>query len=82
MSERTAEAIRKELADERRRLDDDLDTLQAELRSFVPYLIAGLLFVTFGVIEPRFMLNWSPGIILLVLVAWAIPAAWRRWRRR
>ena len=54
----------------------------AALRSFVPYLIAGVLFVTFGVIEPRFMLNWSPGIILLVLVAWAIPAAWRRWRRR
>ena len=45
MSERTAEEIRKEIVDERRRLDDDLDTLQAELRSFVPYLIAGVVAV-------------------------------------
>lgn len=42
MSERTAEAIRAEIADERRRLDDDLDTLQAELRSLVPFLVAGV----------------------------------------
>ncbi len=45
MSERTVEGIRSEIADERRRLDDDLDTLQAELRSFVPYLIAGVVAV-------------------------------------
>ena len=45
MSERTAEEIRKEIVDERRRLDNDLDTLQAELRSFVPYLIAGVVAV-------------------------------------
>lgn len=45
MSERTAEGIRKEIADERRGLDDDLDTLQAELRSFVPFLIAGVVAV-------------------------------------
>jgi hypothetical protein len=51
-------------------------------RTLVPYFLAGALFVLFGVIEPRFMLNWSPGIALLFLVAWAIPAAWRRWRRR
>lgn len=42
MSERTAEQIRNEMADERRRLDADLDALQAELRSFVPYVIAGV----------------------------------------
>jgi hypothetical protein len=42
MSERTAEQIRTEMAEERRRLDNDLDALQAELRSFVPYLIAGV----------------------------------------
>jgi hypothetical protein len=42
MSERTAEQIRAEIASERRRLDDDLDALQAEIRSFVPYLIAGV----------------------------------------
>jgi hypothetical protein len=42
MSERTAEQIRAEIAYERRRLDDDLDALRAEIRSFVPYLIAGV----------------------------------------
>ena len=45
MSERTAEQIRSEMAEERRRLDDDLDALQAELRSFVPYVIAGVVAV-------------------------------------
>ena len=42
MSDRTAEQIRIEMAEERRRLDDDLDDLQAEVRSFVPLLIAGV----------------------------------------
>jgi hypothetical protein len=42
VSERTADQIRMEMAEERRRLDDDLDDLQAELRSFVPILIAGV----------------------------------------
>lgn len=40
MSERTPEQIRADLSVERRRLDGDLDALQAEVRSFVPYLIA------------------------------------------
>jgi len=42
MSERTAEQIRIEMAEERRLLDHDLDDLQAEVRSFVPILIAGV----------------------------------------
>jgi hypothetical protein len=42
MSERTIEQIRSDLADERRHLEDDIDSLQAELRSFVPYVIAGV----------------------------------------
>jgi len=42
MSERSAEQIRAELAVERRRLEDDVDALHAELRSVVPYLIAGV----------------------------------------
>ena len=42
MSERTAEQIRMEIAEQRRRLDDDLDDLQSEVRSFVPFLIAGV----------------------------------------
>jgi hypothetical protein len=45
MSDRSAEQIRTELAAERRRLDDDLDALQAEVRSLVPYLIAGVVAV-------------------------------------
>jgi hypothetical protein len=45
MSERTAEQIRTEIAGERRRLDDDLDAFQAEVRSFVPYLIGGVVAV-------------------------------------
>ena len=43
MSEkRDAEAIRKEIATERQRLDADLNALQAELRSLVPLVVAGL----------------------------------------
>ncbi len=42
MSERTIEQIRGDIADERRRLEDEIDALQAELRSFVPYVIAGV----------------------------------------
>ncbi len=43
MSEkRGAEEIRKEIAAERQGLDADLDALQAELRSLVPVVAAGL----------------------------------------
>jgi hypothetical protein len=43
MSEkRGAEEIRMEIAVERQRLDADLDALQAELRSLVPLVVAGL----------------------------------------
>ncbi len=42
MSERTIEQIRGDIADERRHLEDEIDALQAELRSFVPYVIAGV----------------------------------------
>ena len=42
MSERTADQIRSEMAEERRRLDDDLDALREELRSLVPFVIAGV----------------------------------------
>jgi hypothetical protein len=42
MPERGAEEIRKEIAAERRGLDDDLDALRAELRSLIPLVAAGL----------------------------------------
>ena len=34
--------VRKEIAEERQRLDDDLNALHAELRSLVPLAAAGL----------------------------------------
>jgi hypothetical protein len=58
------------------------EAARRNLRPLVPYFIAGALFVAFGVFDPKFMLNWSPGIALLVVVVWAIPALWRRGRRR
>ena len=43
MSEtRSAEEIRKEIAAERQGLDADLNALQAEIRSLVPLVAAGL----------------------------------------
>ena len=43
MSEtRSAEEIRKEIAAERQGLDADLNALQAEIRSLVPLVVAGL----------------------------------------
>jgi hypothetical protein len=42
MSDRTAEQIRADITEERRRLDGDLEALRAEVRSFVPYLIAAV----------------------------------------
>ena len=43
MSEKLGvEEIRKEIAAERQRLDDDLNALQAELRSLLPLAAAGL----------------------------------------
>jgi hypothetical protein len=43
MSEKgSVDEVRKEIAAERQRLHDDLDALQAELRSLVPVVAAGL----------------------------------------
>lgn len=56
--------------------------LAGGLRALFPYLIAGLIFIALGVTDPRFMLNWSPGILLLVGVVWGVPALWRRIRTR
>lgn len=50
MSERTAEEIRKEIADERMSLREDVDALKVALRSRVPFLIAGVVaFALFAV---------------------------------
>lgn len=54
MSEtRGAEEIRKEIAAERERLDADLSALQAELRSLVPLVAAGLVVVALVTFRKR-----------------------------
>ena len=55
--------------------------LRAALDGLLPYLVAAALYITISVIQPRFMLNWSPGLVLLLLVVWLVPAWWRRRRR-
>jgi hypothetical protein len=45
--ERTAEEVRKEIAAERLGLRQDVDALKRELRSLLPFLIAGLSAVAF-----------------------------------
>jgi hypothetical protein len=42
---RGTQEIRKEIAAERQRLDDDLGALQAELRSLIPLVAGGLAIV-------------------------------------
>lgn len=51
-------------------------------RTLVPYLIAAVLYITLGLLEPKFLLSWSEGILFLLFVVWAVPALWRRIRRR
>jgi hypothetical protein len=51
MTERGTDEIRREMAVERRRLDEARDGLRAELRSLVPVAIVGL--VVLGVISAR-----------------------------
>jgi hypothetical protein len=59
-----------------------LEALRSDLRALIPYLIAGVIFVSIGVAQPRFMLNWSPAIALLLVVCWIVPATWRRWFKK
>lgn len=45
MSERTVEDVRKEIAAERQRLDDDLGRLRSDLRSLAVFMVGGLVVV-------------------------------------
>jgi hypothetical protein len=58
------------------------EAVRANLRALLPYLVASAIFIAIGVAEPKFMLNWAPGIALLLLVCWVLPTLWKRWRRR
>ena len=51
MAERGPEEIRREIAVERGRLEESRDALLAELRSFVPVIVVGL--VALGVLTAR-----------------------------
>jgi hypothetical protein len=51
VAERGPEEIRREIAVERGRLEESRDALLAELRSFVPVIVAGL--VALGVLTAR-----------------------------
>ncbi len=57
----------------------------AELRRFAasvaPYLGAAAVYIGLGVWQPRFLLSWTEGVAFLFLFIWAVPAAYRRWRR-
>jgi hypothetical protein len=80
MSERTAEQIRTEIAAERLRLDDDLDAFQAELRSFVPYLIAGVVALK---AELRSLLPFLvAGLLAFALVVVGLFTGFRELRER
>ena len=58
------------------------EATKANLRGLRPYLIAAVIYITIGVIQPKFVLNWTPAYLLLLLVIWIIPALWQRWRGR
>ena len=50
MSDRTAEQVRQEIAAERVALQRDVDGLKKELRSFLPFLMAGFAMITLAAV--------------------------------
>jgi hypothetical protein len=56
------------------------DAFRRNLRGLFPYFVAAVIYLGIGIIQPRFMLNWSPGIALLLGVVWGVPEPWRRRR--
>jgi hypothetical protein len=50
MSDRTAEQVRQEIAAERLALQGDVDGLKKELRSFLPFVIAGFVMVALAAV--------------------------------
>jgi hypothetical protein len=64
MSERNAEEIRKEIAAERQRLDDDLTALQSEIRSLGLLVAASLAVVA--------LVTWRKGARKGVATVWKV----------
>ena len=50
MSDRTAEDVRKEISAERRALQEDVDGLKKELRSLLPFALAGFVIVVLATV--------------------------------
>ena len=49
-----------------------------ELRSFLPYVAAGVLYVAIALVEVDFMFSVVVAIAYLLLVVWLLPLAVRR----
>jgi len=64
MAHRGADEIRREIAEERRRLDETREALRAELRSLVPILVLGG--VAVGVLAARKGLKAGIGTIRML----------------
>ena len=64
MSDRNAEEIRKEIAAERQRLDDDLTALKSEVRSLAVLVAAGLVVVA--------LVTWRSGSRKGVATVWKL----------
>ena len=58
------------------------DELKGNLRELRPYLIAAAIYIPVGVVQPKFVLNWTPAFVLLLIVTWIAPALWRKVRRK
>ena len=64
MSERNAEEIRKEIAAERQRLNDDLTALQSEIRSLGVLVAAGFVAVA--------LVTWRKGSLKGLATVWKL----------
>lgn len=59
----------------------DAAYLRRHLRAITPYLLAAIAYIALGVLDQRFLLSWTEGILSVFVGVWALPALWRRFRR-
>ena len=62
-------------------LPPGLRYLREHAATLFGYLVASTTYIALGVWEPRFLLSWAEGILFLMVVLWAVPAA-AQWMRR
>ena len=63
-------------------LPPGLRYLREHAATLFRYLVASAAYIALGVWEPRFLLSWAEGILFLMVVLWAVPAAVQWMRRR